>query len=104
MRSFNAARYHDDEKAVAAYIDHVLETGDPARIAEALGVIARARGMTKIARKSAIPRESLYRTLSSKGNPAFGTILKVMKALDLKLSVHPSARKVDPPVTKGCGT
>jgi probable addiction module antidote protein len=58
---------------------------DPAFIAKALGTIARARGMTQVARDAGLSRESLYRALSGEGNPEFGTILKVVKALGLKL-------------------
>jgi probable addiction module antidote protein len=58
---------------------------DPAFIAKALGTIARARGMTQVARDAGLSRESLYRALSGEGNPDFGTILKVVKALGLKL-------------------
>ena len=68
-----------------------METNDPAFIAYALGQVARARGMTEIAKEAGLSRESLYKALSVDGNPEFGTILKVMHALGLKLSVGPSA-------------
>ena len=60
---------------------------DPAFIAKALGTIARARGMSQVARDAGLSRESLYRALSGEGNPEFGTILKVAKALGLKLHI-----------------
>jgi probable addiction module antidote protein len=65
----------------------VFEDGDPALIAHALGVVARAKGMSKIARAAGLGRESLYKALSPDGNPEFVTVLKVMRALGLKLKV-----------------
>jgi probable addiction module antidote protein len=73
----------------AAYLEAVLEDGDPALIATALGDLAKAAGMSQIARETGLSRESLYKTLSQEGNPGFATILKVMKALHLKLHVTP---------------
>jgi probable addiction module antidote protein len=72
---------------MAAYLDACLEEAgdDPAFIAQALGVIARAKGMTQLARDTGLARENLYKALSIDGNPEFGTILKVIKALGLKL-------------------
>lgn len=78
-----------DEKDMAAYLEAVLEDGDPALVAAALGDIARARGMSEIARKTGLGRESLYKALSPGGNPEFSTILKVVRALGLRL--HASA-------------
>jgi probable addiction module antidote protein len=63
------------------------ETDDPAFIAKALGTIARARGMAQIARKAGLSRESLYKALSTEGNPEFGTVIRVMQALGLKFSI-----------------
>jgi probable addiction module antidote protein len=65
---------------IAVYLDAAFESGDLSRIAEALGDVARARGMTKIARTTGLAREQLYRTLSSKGKPERATVLKVMAA------------------------
>jgi probable addiction module antidote protein len=77
---------------MAAYLDACLEEAgdDPAFIAHALGVIARARGMSQLARDTGLARENLYKALSSDGNPEFGTILKVIKALGLKLHARPA--------------
>ncbi len=84
---FDPADYLDSEEARAAYLSEALETDDPAFIADALGVVARAKGMTAVAKSAKVSRESLYRSLKSNGNPEFGTILKVFGALGLKLSV-----------------
>jgi len=79
----------DSDERVAAYLEAALEEGDPALVAAALGDIARARGMTEIARQSGLGRESLYKALSPDGNPEFGTVLRVIRALGLRL--HASA-------------
>lgn len=73
------------EKDCTAYFEAALEDGDPQLIAAVLGDIARARGMSKVARKAGLGRESLYKALSPEGNPEFATILKVIHALGLKL-------------------
>jgi probable addiction module antidote protein len=72
---------------VANYLEAVFEDGDPALVAAALGDIARAKGMTKIAQAAGLGRESLYKALSRGGNPELATVLKVMRALGLKLKV-----------------
>jgi probable addiction module antidote protein len=76
---------------VAAYLEAALEDGDPKVIAVVLGNIARAKGMTELARETGLGRESLYRTLSADGNPEFGTVLKVVRALGLRLHATPAA-------------
>lgn len=75
------------EKDVIAYLDAALEDGDPALIAAVLGDIARSKGMAKIAKKTGLGRESLYKSLSRKGNPELMTVLKVVRALGLKLKI-----------------
>jgi len=72
---------------IANYLEAVFEDGDPALVAAALGDIARAKGMTKIARAAGLGRESLYKALSHDGNPELATVLKVLRALGLKLKV-----------------
>jgi probable addiction module antidote protein len=86
---FDPAEYLDDSESIAAYLSDALESGDPAFIADALGVVARARGMSEVAREAGVSRESLYRALSADGNPEFATVLRVMKALGLQLSAAP---------------
>ncbi len=86
-RPFDPANYLKKESDRALYMNECLETGDPAFIADGLGVIARSRGMTEIAKEAEVSRESLYKSLSKKGNPEFATILKLMAALDLTLCV-----------------
>ncbi|MBI1207226.1 MAG: putative addiction module antidote protein [Azospirillum sp.] len=74
----------------AGYLDAALEDGDPAVIAAALGDIARAQGMTEIARETGLGRTSLYKALSAEGNPELATVLKVVKALGLRLVTAPA--------------
>jgi probable addiction module antidote protein len=72
---------------IAHYLEAVFEDGDPALVAAALGDVARAKGMSQIAQAAGLGRESLYKALSRDGNPEFATVLKVMRALGLKLKV-----------------
>ena len=84
---WDPARYLESDEDVAAYLDAALEEDDPALLAAALGDIARARGMTEIARETGLGRESLYKALSADGNPEFATVLKVVRSLGLRLRV-----------------
>jgi probable addiction module antidote protein len=87
LRKWDSAEHLKTDEDVALYIDACLEEAgdDAAFIAKALGTIARARGMTQLARDTGLGRESLYKALSGDGNPSFATILKVMSALGIKL-------------------
>jgi probable addiction module antidote protein len=87
---YDTAEYLDSERKIAAYMDAVLEQGDASLVTHALGVAARARGMAQIARETGLSRESLYRALSAEGNPELGTVLKVLKALGVRLSATPT--------------
>jgi probable addiction module antidote protein len=88
-KPFDPAEYLDNSESIAAYMSEALESEDPAFIADALGVIARARGMSEVAREAGVSRESLYRALSANGNPEFATVLRVVRALGLQLSAIP---------------
>ncbi len=90
--AFDAAAYLDNDAAISAYLEEAMASADPKFIAHALGTVARARGMAQIAKKARLSRESLYKALSGDGNPEFGTIVKVMRAMGLKLSVNPVSR------------
>ncbi len=81
------------DEDMAAYLEAALEEGDPTLVAAALGDIARAKGMTQVARDAGLGRESLYKALSPAGNPEFATILKVVAALGLQLHATPAAAK-----------
>ena len=82
---WDAAEYLETEEDMAAYLEAALEENDPTLVATALGDITRAKGMTQIAKKTGLGRESLYKALSPDGNPEFSTVLKVISALGLKL-------------------
>lgn len=89
-RPWDAVEHLKTEEDMAAYLEAALEDGDPGLISAALGDIARARGMAEIARETGLGRESLYKALSPEGNPEFATVLKVVKALGLRLHATPA--------------
>ena len=84
-KRWDAAEHLETSQDMAAYLEAALEQGDPTLVSAALGDIARAKGMMNIARKTGLGRESLYKALSPEGNPEFSTVLKVVKALGLRL-------------------
>jgi len=88
-KPWDPSNYINTKKDMAAYLEVALEDGDPKIIAGVLGDIARSKGMTELARETGLGRESLYKSLSAEGNPEFATILKVVKALGLKLQAVP---------------
>ena len=88
---FDAADYLDTEERQVAYITAALETGDADFVRDALGLVARARGMGEIAKSAGLNRESLYRALGESGNPEFGTVMRIVRALGLTLSARPAA-------------
>ena len=90
---WDPADHLKSEDDMAAYLEAALEESDPALIAAALGDIARAKGMSQVAREAGLGRESLYKALSPTGNPEFGTILKVVAALGLQRHATPATAK-----------
>ena len=84
---WDSADYLKTDRDIAYYLEAVFEDGDPELITHALGTVARVKGMTKVADAAGLGRESLYKALSAAGNPEFATVLKVMRALGLKLKV-----------------
>ena len=87
---WDAADYLKSEEDMAAYLQACIEEApeDPALIAAALGDVARARGMVQLAKETGLTREGLYKALSKDGNPNFGTVLKVLHALGLKITLQ----------------
>lgn len=85
---YDTADYLKTEEDIAAYLEAVMEEGsdEPGFVAHALGVVARARNMSQLARDTGLTREGLYKALSGDGNPSFATISKVAKALGLKMT------------------
>lgn len=85
VRRWDSAEHLKTEEDMVLYLEACLEEGDAALIAHALGVIAKARGMSQLARDTGLSRESLYKALSGEGNPEFATVMKVVKALGFRL-------------------
>jgi len=84
-KKWDAAEHLRSDEDTAAYLEAALEDGDPALVAAVLGDIARAKGMTEVARQAGLGRESLYKALSRDRNPELSTVMKVIKALGLRL-------------------
>ena len=94
LHDFDPARYLDNEESIAVYLTGILEANDAALLASALGDIARARGMTEIAKAAGITREALYKALRPDSAPRFDTITRVCAALGVRLVAQPlSTRK-----------
>jgi probable addiction module antidote protein len=85
---FDAADYLGTRQAQVEYITAAYETGDPEFIRDAYNVVARARGMARIAQETGLSRESLYKALGERGNPEFGTVMKINRALGITLSAR----------------
>lgn len=98
LKRWDSAEHLKNEDDIALYLEACFEDAgdDAAFIAKALGTIARSRSMTQLAKDTGLGRESLYKALSGEGNPSFGTILKVIKALGLKLHVEAADKENEP--------
>ena len=86
LTRWDSAEFLQSEEDIAGYLQAIADENDPALLIHALGVVARARGMTQMAKDTGITRESLYRALSATGNPEFATVMKVARALGLGLA------------------
>jgi probable addiction module antidote protein len=91
LRPWDSAEHLKTEEEMVLYLEACLKEADAALIAHALGTIAKARGMTQLARDTGLSRESLYKALSGEGNPEFATVMKVVKALGFQLHASPVA-------------
>ena len=90
LTQFDAAEYLHNEERQVAYISAALETGDADFVRDALGIVARARGMGTIARNAGLNRESLYKALGESGHPEFETVMRIVRAMGLTLTAHPT--------------
>jgi probable addiction module antidote protein len=90
---WDPAEYLETEEQITAYLDNIFKSGDPELIVIAIGDVARARGMSKIADNAGRGRESLYKSLSQGGNPSFETILKVLSSLGFGIRPIPASSK-----------
>lgn len=87
---YDGVEYLETDEDMAAYLDAILEEGDPQLLSVALGDVAKAKGMTQLARESGVTRDGLYKALSSSGNPSFDTLAKVLSALGLRFGIKPA--------------
>ena len=87
LKKFDAVDFLDTDEALIEYLNAALEERDPAFFAKAVGDVARAKGMTAVAEATGLGRQSLYRALSSDGNPRLDTLFRVLETLDLRLAV-----------------
>ena len=87
LTKFDIVDYLDSEEAIAAYLSSVMEENDPDLLVAALGDIARARGMAKLAEDAGLNRESLYKALRPGAKPRFDTVFRIIKALNIKMQV-----------------
>jgi probable addiction module antidote protein len=88
LLAFDAARYLNDDAAIAEYLTAILEADDPDLLLVALGDVARAKGMAQVAKASGLGRESLYKALAPGAKPRFDTVLKVARALGVRFRAH----------------
>ncbi len=86
LKKFDAAEHLETPDDIALFLEAAFEDNDPVHIADALGVVARSKGMTEVAKDAGVSREALYRALSTKGDPRLTTLIGVFKALGLRLS------------------
>lgn len=96
---YDTVDYLKTEEDIAAYLDAVVEEGEPALIAAALGDVARARNLSQLAREVGMSRQGLDKALSGEGNPSLSTVVKVAHALGLQLSFKPAHSEHVPAVT-----
>lgn len=89
---FDAADYLDSPQAIADYLSEAFETGDDEYIAIAIGTVARAKGMSGIAKETGLNRENLYKSLNDGGKPEFGTVMKVLNSFDVQLVAKPKEK------------
>ncbi len=93
-RKFETTDYLRTDRQVAAFLDAALEDGDPRVLLQAVRDVAAVRGgMAALARRAGIPRESLYRMLSSRGNPSYAAVRSILGAVGFRLSVEPGAKR-----------
>jgi probable addiction module antidote protein len=94
-KPFDASKYLDSDEAIEEFLAAAFEEGDPALIAQCVGVVARARNMSQLARDAGMSRSALYKALSGDGNPEFASIMKILDALGVKLSAKLVAKAED---------
>ena len=91
ISDWDASKFLNNEDDIIAYLNAVMEYDDPALFQQAIGNVAKARGMAQVAKDAGVDRESLYKSLSPSGNPSFGTIMKVVRSLGGRITIEPAA-------------
>ena len=97
---FDATELLKTRELCAYFLIDAVETKDPVQIAQALGTLARAKGMREVAKKTGLSREGLYKILSDKGNPEIATILRVLQVLGIELVAQPAKTKRKPAASR----
>ena len=87
LKKFDPVDFLDSDEVMVEYLNIALAEGDPKHFAQALGDVARAKGMTAVAEQTGLGRQSLYKTLSDDGNPSVDTLFKVLAALNVKMAI-----------------
>jgi probable addiction module antidote protein len=100
-KPWDTAEHLKTDEDIAAYLEAAVEEGDARLLVVAIGNVARAKGMTLIAKEAGVSREALYRALSPYGNPEFATVAKVLQAMGYKLHVKPAAYRATGPGSEG---
>ena len=90
-RIYDAAKYRDDPKAIAQYLNDALSTEDPFLITRAVGTMVRAQGVTRFSRKAGMRRDILTKMFTSEESPAFDTVMKLLITLEIRLIAKPAA-------------
>jgi probable addiction module antidote protein len=90
VRIYDAAKYRDDPKAIAQYLNDALSTEDPFLITRAVGTMVRAQGITRLSRKAGMRRESIHKMFTGEVSPAFDAVMKLLIALDIQLIAKPA--------------
>ncbi|MGJ4893172.1 addiction module antidote protein [Bradyrhizobium sp. HKCCYLRH3099] len=93
LKTFDAAEHLRTPAARAEYLNLVLADGDPAEVRDALNLVARAQGMSQVAKAAGVTREGLYKTLGENGNPEFATVLRIITAMGIRLTAEPARAK-----------
>ena len=91
VTNFDPADYLDNDEMIAGYLSDALETLDPEFVADSIGVIARAKGLKSVSKRTDVGREGLSRNLSATGNPSLGDVLKILASLEIRLAARPVA-------------
>ena len=90
-----AAKYRDDPRAIAEYLNDAISSGDPVVFTKAIGDMVRAQGVTRFSQRAGMRRDNLYRTFKGETRPAFDTVMNVLIALDIQIMVKPGRRLVE---------